>query len=95
MNVSAFASPDLSCSQNGTVFFYINGVNVEDKEAQKDMVVIRDKIIVSSKDNLDSKSTVNTNFIYNSTRGLFNDIKEIYNQATRNLSGEQREYYNI
>ncbi|QDK42025.1 hypothetical protein DOM21_11315 [Bacteriovorax stolpii] len=85
----------LSCSQNGTVFFYNNGVNVEDKDAQKNIVVIKDKINIPGKDNHDSKSTIETKFIYNSTCGLFNDIKEIYNQATRNLSGAQRVYYNI
>ena len=84
---------ELSCSQNGTDFYYINGVNVKYDEGLRDLNLINSEFVQKNKDKLDYQKKVKSSFIYNSTRGLFNDVKEIYNQSTRNLTGDQREYF--
>ncbi|QDK43038.1 hypothetical protein DOM21_16565 [Bacteriovorax stolpii] len=93
LTISFEAIAGLSCSQNGTTVYYVNGVNVKYDEGEKDTDYLNGNFVNSEKNRIDFQSIVETKFIYNSSRGLLNDVKEIYYQATRNLSGEQRKYF--
>lgn len=84
---------ELSCSQNGIRFLYVNGVNVKETEGRTDFNKINKDFVEKNASYLDYQSFVEGEFVYNSSRGLLNDVKEIYYQTTRNLSGEQRKYF--
>jgi hypothetical protein len=83
-------SGELSCSQNGTSVFYINGVLTPLKAGLLSSVEI-DKIVKASNPSVGIKKIDKTKvdvvkLIHNSSGGPLADILELYNQATQNLS---------
>lgn len=85
---------NLQCSANGTVLYYINGVGTLEKDGSRSLIKIRNKILVGNANVFDKKKNLMSVFIHNSTRGKANDIAELYNQALRNLTGQQKkEFY--
>ncbi|QDK42023.1 hypothetical protein DOM21_11305 [Bacteriovorax stolpii] len=59
VNLDTFSS-ELACSQNGTIFYYVNGVNVEYDEAAIDSDKITSDFVNENASSLDSKSEVKT-----------------------------------
>lgn len=87
-------SSELSCSQNGTRLYYINGITTTPTEAESTASLINDEIVIPNKDKIDKKGVVEVKTIYNSTRGMIEDIFEMYHEAMRTKSdNEQKVYY--
>lgn len=76
-------SSELSCSQNGTHVYYINGITTTPTEAESTTDLIRKEIIKPIKASIDKKGVVAVKTIYNSTRGMLADIFEMYHEAMR------------
>lgn len=81
---------DLKCSANGTVLYYINGVNTIEDDGKVSLANIEKNILKDNEKEFDKNGLIEGVLIHNSTRGLASDVIELYNQATRNLSGQAK-----
>lgn len=76
--INVFAGKShLTCSKNGTVLFYINGVGLkdDDKSFSSNTNIVTQQVI---KSNVDSKSTIISNYMPNRSEGILKDVSEAY-----------------
>lgn len=80
--VSVFAS-NLSCTNhNGLHIVYINGVNTKEEDANNTAKNIRDLLKNPSiMEKVNSSKQIEVGYIYNESRGLYNDLLELRNQV--------------
>ena len=95
ISLSNLAAEDLKCSANGLNVLYVNGVWVNKVDNENSVDLLRKKLASSETRPyvLDKKELVGVTGIWNTSRGLLNDIEEIKAQLAANHNGEKRIEY--
>lgn len=70
--------PRLSCSKNGSMIFFINGVNVSEVDKISNKILYDRFFERMTKDRIDQKLDVDSKFLYNQSEGLLLDAYETY-----------------